>query len=70
MAHTKRPIYISSIANPHMDKDKTLGHVKTYDGIYEAVVVSAEDIQKNGRLVVRLIDTNVFTDFISFVSLR
>ena len=64
MSHTKRPVHISSIANPHMERAKTIGHVKTYDGIYEAVIISAEDIQKNGRLVVRLVDTNVFTDFI------
>ena len=33
---------ISSIKNPHTSSAKTLGFVKTYNGIYEAVVVNAE----------------------------
>ena len=50
---------ISSIKNPHTSSAKTLGYVKTYNGIYEAVVVNAEDVQKNGRLTVRLLGSNV-----------
>lgn len=56
---TKKIQTITSLKNAVTDELKTLGFVKTYDGIYEAVVVSAKDIQKNGRLVVRLIGTNV-----------
>lgn len=56
---TKKIQSISSIKNPHSDSAKTLGHVKTYNGVYEAVVVNAEDVQKNGRLIVRLVGSNV-----------
>ena len=56
---TKKIQSITSLKNAVTDELKTLGFVKTYDGIYEAVVVSAKDIQKNGRLVVRLVGTNV-----------
>ena len=56
---TKKIQSVTSLKNLHSDELKTLGHVKTYDGIYEAVVVNAKDIQKNGRLVVRLVGTNI-----------
>ena len=50
---------ISNIKNTTTKMDKNLGNVYTYNGIYEAVVISASDIQKNGRLKVRLAQHNV-----------
>ncbi len=58
---TKKIQSITSLKNAVTDELKTLGFVKKYDSIYEAVVISAKDIQKNGRLVVRLIGENVKT---------
>ena len=55
---------ISNIKNTTTKMDKNLGNVYTYNGIYEAVVISASDIQKNGRLKVRLAQHNVNIDFI------
>jgi len=56
---TKKIQSITSLKNAVTDELKTLGFVKKYDSIYEAVVISAKDIQKNGRLIVRLIGENV-----------
>jgi hypothetical protein len=56
---TKKTQSITSLKSTLSHDLKTLGHVKTYDGIYEAVVVHSKDIQKNGRLTVRLIGTNI-----------
>ncbi len=61
---TKKITRISNVKNLESDSAKSLGHVKTYDGIYEAIVISAADIQKNGRLTVRLIGANVNVDFL------
>lgn len=55
---------ISSIRNPLSDAQKKLGSVHKYEGIYEAIVVHSADIQKNGRLKVRLVNHNVPIDFI------
>lgn len=59
-----KSITVSGLRNPNTDMQKKMGAVFTYTGIYEAVVVSASDIQKNGRLKVRLVDSNVNSNFI------
>lgn len=61
---THKSITVSGLRNPNTDMQKKMGAVYTYSGIYEAVVVSASDIQKNGRLKVRLVDSNVNYNFI------
>ena len=61
---TKKVTRISGVKNLESDSAKALGRVKTYNGIYEAIVVSSADIQKNGRLTVRLIGSNVNVDFL------
>ena len=55
---------ISNVRHPEIDNLKSLGNVHKYNGIYEAVVVNASDIQKNGRLKVRLVNHNVGVDFL------
>ena len=62
---THKTINVSSLRNPQTDAQKKLGAVHTYSGIYEAVVVGASDVQKNGRLRVRLVDSSVNYNFIS-----
>ena len=49
---TKKIQSVTSLKNLHSDELKTLGHVNTYDGIYEAVVVNAKDIQKNNLKII------------------
>ena len=44
---------------------KDIGNVYQYTGIYEAVVINAKDVQKNGRLTVRLTGHNVNVDFLN-----
>ena len=61
---THKTSAISNVRHPGIDALKKLGDVQTYDGIYEAIVVSSKDIQKNGRLKVRLVDNNTNVDFI------
>ena len=61
---TRKITTISGVKSTASEKNKKLGHIKTYDGIYEAIVVSSTDIQKNGRLVVRLVGENVNIDFL------
>jgi len=55
---------ISNIRHPEIDNLKGLGNVHRYNGIYEAIVVHASDVQKNGRLKVRLVNSNVGVDFL------
>ena len=59
-----KSITVSGLRNPNTDMQKKMGAVFTYTGIYEAVVVSASDIQKNGRLKVRLVDHNANVNFV------
>ena len=61
---THKSSSISNVRHPVLDRLKGIGDVHTYDGIYEAVVISTKDIQKNGRLKVRLVDNNTNVDFI------
>ena len=61
---TKKSASISNVRSPQSDFYKSLGNVHKYDGIYEAVVISSEDVQKNGRIKVRLKHTNSDVDFI------
>ena len=61
---THKSASISNVRHPAMDRLKGIGNVHTYDGIYEAIVVSSKDVQKNGRLKVRLINSNSNVDFI------
>ena len=61
---THKSSSISNVRHPALDRLKGIGDVHTYDGIYEAVVISTKDIQKNGRLKVRLVDNNTNVDFI------
>jgi len=61
---TERFTAINSIKNPLNNKLRGKGNVQTYDGIYEAIVVSTSDLQKNGRIKIRLINANANVDFI------
>ena len=61
---THKQSSISKIRHPAQERLQGIGNVFTYDGIYEAVVVSAKDVQKNGRLKVRLANTNSNVNFI------
>ena len=53
---THKSSTISNVRNPLIDRQKALGDVYTYDGVYEAIVISSKDVQKNGRIKIRLID--------------
>ena len=61
---THKTSAISSIRNPFSDSQKKLGNVYTYNGIYEAIVISSKDVQKNGRLKVRLVNNNTNVDYV------
>jgi len=55
---------ISNIRNANTERDKKLGDVYKYNGIYEAIVVGTTDLQKNGRIKIRLVDNNANINFI------
>ena len=61
---THKSSSISNVRHPSIDRKKAIGDVHTYDGIYEAIVISSFDIQKNGRLKVRLVDHNANVNFV------
>ena len=56
---------INNLRNTNTKMQKDIGNVYQYTGIYEAVVISAKDVQKNGRLTVRLVSHNVNIDFLN-----
>ena len=56
---------INNLRNTSTKMQKNIGNVYQYNGIYEAVVINAKDVQKNGRLTVRLVSNNVNIDFLN-----
>ena len=56
---------INNLRNTSTKMQKDIGNVYQYTGIYEAVVINAKDVQKNGRLTVRLTGHNVNVDFLN-----
>ena len=61
---TDKTSSISNVRHPSMDRKKGIGDVHTFDGIYEAIVTSTEDVQKNGRVRVRLVNSNANVNFV------
>ncbi len=61
---TEKFTSLNSLKNPHNDRLRARGDVQTYDGIYEAIVVSTKDLQKNGRIKIRMVNSNANVDFI------
>jgi hypothetical protein len=61
---THKTSSISNVRHPFADAMKGIGDVYTYNGIYEAIVISSKDIQKNGRLKVRLVSPSANVDFV------
>ena len=61
---TDKSTSISNVRHPSIDKKRGIGDVQTLDGIYEAIVTSTEDVQKNGRVRVRLVNSNANVNFI------
>ena len=61
---THKSSTISNVRNPLIDRQKALGDVYTYDGVYEAIVISSKDVQKNGRIKIRLIDNNTNVNYV------
>ncbi len=61
---THKSSTISNVRSPLIDRQKALGDVYTYDGVYEAIVISSKDVQKNGRIKIRLIDNNTNVNYV------
>ena len=47
---THKSVNITSLKNTETEKQRKLGAVHQYLGIYRAIVTDTRDVQKNGRL--------------------
>ena len=62
---THKSVNITSLKNTETEKQRKLGAVHQYIGIYRAIVTDTRDVQKNGRLRVRLLHNSDITNFSS-----